>query len=197
MEPASTVSLRERGTASEKIKTGNGTKWTVTGVQTGTEIERGIVGIPKPQIEPRKSEEVASRGTSVKSGMERVKENEAVGRSGITKSAQAAQSEKGGAQKIREPKETMMHGVTRMSERRGSTGRNVRASGQARVGVERGGTKVNARVENVLGHAPGAVRNQRRRAGGMSAATAKSICTNTVTAENAVTAEKQATGNTI
>lgn len=197
MEPASTVSLKERETVSAKIETGNGIEWSVTGFQTGTEIERGIVGILKPQIVPPRGERVANGGTSEKSGMERVKESEAVGRSGSTKSAQVAQSEKGGVRKIRGPKEKMMHGATRMSERKGGTGKSARASGQAKVGVERGGTKVSARVGNGLGHAPGAVRNQRRRAGSMSAATAKSTCTNTVTAENAVTAEMPATGKTI
>lgn len=97
MELALTVSLSERGTASARIETGNGTKWRETGLQTGTEIERGIVGIPKPQIEPQNGEGAAKRGMREKSGMERVKESEVVERTGSTKSAAVAQSEKGSA----------------------------------------------------------------------------------------------------
>lgn len=92
----------------------------------------------------------------------------------------------------------MMNGVTRMSEKRGGTGRSVKASGQAKVGAERGDTRVSAQVGNVLGQAPGAVRTKlRRRAGNTSIATTKSRCTNTVAAENAVTAEMPAMGKTI
>lgn len=193
-----TASLRERGTASAKIETGKG-----TGLQTGTEIERGIVGIPEPQIEPLSGGGAVNRGMREKRGrksrMGRVKESEAVGRNGSTKSAPVVESEKGSAQKKREPKEKEMTGVTRMSEKRENKGRSASASGLAKAGVERGGTKVSALAGNVLGHAPGVVRNQRRRrrVGSASAATARSICTNAVTAENTVTAEMPEMGKTI
>lgn len=194
VEPASTASFRERGTASAKIETGKGTEWRETGLQTGAEIKSGIVGIPEPQIEPQSGEKPGNRG---KSGMETVKESEAVGRNGSTKSAPVVESETGSVQKIRGPKEKQMNGVIKMSERRGGTGRSARASGQAKAGVERGGTKVSTRAGKVLGHAPGVVRNQRRRAGSVSPATARSICTNAVTAKNVVTAEMPAMAKTI
>lgn len=197
MEPALTASLRERGTGNAKIETGKGTGWRETGLQTGTEIAKGIVGIPEPQIEHQSGEEAANRGTRGKSGMERAKESEAAGRNVSIKIAPVVESEKGSTQKIRGPKGKEMIGVTRMSEMREGTGRHVSARGQAKAGVERGGTELSAQVGNVLGHAPGAVRNQRRRAGSMSVVTARSICTNAVTAKNAVTAETPAMGKTI
>lgn len=155
--PALTVSLRERGTGSAKIEIGTGTEWSETGLQT--EIESGIVGIPEPQIEPQSGEEAVNREAREKSVMLRVKESEAVGRSETTKSVPVVESEKGSAQKIREPKGKEMNSATRMSERRKSTGRLVRASGQAKAGAERGGTKMSGRARNVLGHAPGVVKN--------------------------------------
>lgn len=132
-----------------------------------------------------------------KSVMERVKETGAVGRRGSTRSAPVVVSEKGSAQKIKGQKEKEMNGVTRMIERKRGIERSVRASVQAKAGVERGSTKVSAQVGSIPGHAPGVVRNQRRRAGSTSPATAKSMCTNTVTAVNAVTAGMTATGKTL
>lgn len=159
--PALTVSLRESGTGSARIEIGTGTEWSETGLQT--EIESGIVGIPELQIEPQSGEEAANREargkSEKKSVMLRVKESEAVGRSETTKSVPVVESEKGSAQKIREPKGKEMNSATRMSGRRKGTGRLVRASGQAKAGAERGGTKMNGRARNVLGHAPGVVKN--------------------------------------
>lgn len=197
VEPASTVSLRERGTGSVKIETGKGTEWRETKLQTGTEIEKGIVGIPEPQSAPQSGEGAVNRGATEKSGMERVKESEVVGRNGSTKSAPVAESEKGSARKIRGPKEKEMNGVTRVSEKRKGIGRSVRASSRAKAGVERGGTKGSVQAGSVLDHILGVDRNQKRRAGSVSVATTRSIHTNAVTVENAVTAEMPAMGKTI
>lgn len=143
-EPASTESLRESETGSVKTETGKGTEWKGTRLQTGTETEKGIVGIPEPQIVPQSGEGAENRGTREKREMERMKEREAVGRIGSTKSVPVAESEKESTQKIRGPKEKEMNGVTRVSEKREGIGRSVRASGQAKAGVERGSTKVSA-----------------------------------------------------
>lgn len=192
-----TVSLRERGTGSAKIETGKGTERRGIRLQTGTGIEKGIVGIPEHQIEPQSGDGAVRRGMREKSGMERVKEREVAERSGSIKNAPVVESEKGSAQKIRGLKEKETNGVTRASETRGGIGRSVRASGRAKAGAERGSTKVSARAGNVRGHAPGVVRNQRRKAESVRVVIQRSIHINVVTAENAVTVETPATGETI
>lgn len=190
------MSSRERGTVSVKTEIGKGTEQRGIRLQTGTEIGKGIAGIPEHQITPRSGDGAVRRGMRERSGTERVKESEVVGRSGSIRSAPVAESEKGSAQKIRGLKE-MKNGVTRVSEKRGGIRRSARASGRAKAGAERGSTKVSAQAGSARGHAPGVVRSQRRKAGSVRVVTPRSIHTNVVTAENVVTVETPATGETM